>query len=216
VSGPDSEVLRQKAKRAGIRITELYPDKFEKEIRQKNVVHQGVVAKVSLNSFVQSYRDFSDNLEVKEGMSLLVLGEVEDPQNVGAAIRSAAAFGVSAVLIPEHHQAPVNGTVAKVSAGMVFKIPIVRVGNINTALEDLKKKGFWIYGLAGDGEQTLQDEKFTEPSVFVLGNEAKGLREKTKEHCDILLSIPIDSKCESLNAAASAAVVMYAWKSQQK
>ena len=104
--------------------------------------------------------------------------------------------------------------VVKVSAGMAFRIPLVSVGNVNTTIRDLKEQGFWIYGLAGEAEKGLSDERFDAPAVFVLGNESKGIREKTLEHCDILLSIPTDPRCESLYAAASAAVALYAWSTQ--
>jgi 23S rRNA (guanosine2251-2'-O)-methyltransferase len=142
------------------------------------------------------------------------LGEVQDPHNVGAVVRSAAAFGLRGVLIPKHRQAGVTGTVVKVSAGMAFKIPLVEVANANRTIEDLKKMGFFIYGLDGEGDVALPLEDFSKPSVFVLGNEGEGMREKTKEHCDSILSIPIHGRAESLNASASAAVVFYAWSSQ--
>ncbi|KKT58323.1 MAG: rRNA methylase [Candidatus Giovannonibacteria bacterium GW2011_GWA1_44_25] len=143
--------------------------------------------------------------------SLVILGEIQDPQNVGAIIRSAAAFGVAGVLIPEHNQAPITGTVVKVSAGMAFRVPLVSIGNVNTTARDLKERGFWIYGLQGDAPQNIATEKFDAPAVFIFGNEATGIRLKTRELCDILLSIPMNPGCESLNVSASAAVALYAW-----
>jgi 23S rRNA (guanosine2251-2'-O)-methyltransferase len=98
---------------------------------------------------------------------------------------------------------------------MAFALPLVQVGNVNIALRDLKEKGFWVYGLTADGDTSLPNEQFTKPSVFVLGNEGRGIREKTEELCDFKLSIPIAPDCESLNASASAAVVLYAWRSQR-
>ena len=178
---------------------------------ESHVNHQGVVAKISIEKLIPSYKDFISNLEITDKTALLIFGEVQDPQNVGAAIRSAAAFGLSGVLIPEHNQAPINGTVVKVSAGMAFKIPLVSIGNINTTITDLKKKGFWIYGLEGDGEVSLPNEAFEKPSVFVIGNEGVGLRKMTAKACDTLLSIPIDARCESMNASASVAVALYDW-----
>ena len=151
---------------------------------------------------------------ITDDTSLLILGELEDPHNVGAIIRSAAAFGVSGVLIPQHNQAPVTGAVVKVSAGMAFRVPIVSVGNINNTVRDLKDKGFWVYGLDGEAEQTVSGETYEKPSVFILGNEGRGIREKTREMCDILLSIPMNPQCESLNVAASTAVTLFAWSSQ--
>lgn len=178
-------------------------------------VHQGIIAGIAVQALLHDYKKFMDTCTFTPDTSFLILGEVQDPHNVGAVIRSAAAFGVTAVLIPPHNQAPVNGTVVKVSAGMAFRIPIVEIRNVNATLEDLKKRGCWIYGLAGEeGAVSLTQEKFDRPSAFVLGNEGSGLRAKTREACDTLLAIPMHPRCESLNAAASAAIVMYAWSAQ--
>jgi len=184
--------------------------KLPREI-DPEATHQGIIAEIDLSKLVKPFNEFIKNLSVGADTSLVILGELQDPQNVGAVIRSAAAFGISGILIPAHNQAPISGTVIKVSAGMAFRIPLVAVGNVNTTIHDLKEKGFWIYGLSGKAKQSIVDEKFDAPTVFILGNESKGIRQKTEELCDILLSIPIDPKCESLNAAASAAVAMYAW-----
>jgi 23S rRNA (guanosine2251-2'-O)-methyltransferase len=163
---------------------------------------------------MRTYKTFVDDLEITPRTSLVLLDELTDPHNVGAIIRSAAAFGVSGVLIPEHRQAPVTGTVVRVSAGMSFVIPLVTVGNVNTALRDLKDKGFWIYGLTENGDTNITKETFDKPTVFVIGNEGRGIREKTEELCDFKLRIPIHKQCDSLNASASAAAVFYAWTVQ--
>ena len=182
----------------------------------KTVVHQGYIASVTLDGFVTSYKSFIQDLEVTPDTALVVLGELQDPHNVGAIIRSAAAFGISGVLMPEHRQASLTGTVVKVSAGTAFSVPLVQTGNVNAALEDLKKRGFWIYGLEGEGGNDITKETFDRPSVFVIGNEGAGIREKTREHCDVLLSIPMHERCESLNASVSAAVALYSWSTQHK
>lgn len=176
--------------------------------------HQGIVAGILSHKLTVPYKDFKSTLKPSEHTALLVLGEVQDPHNVGAVIRSAAAFGLAGVLIPPHNQAPVTGTVVKVSAGMAFRIPLVTIPNVNTVLRDLQTEGYWVYGLEGDGTTTTVEEKFTRPSVFVLGNEGAGLREKTKEQCDELISIPIHPRCESLNAAAATAIVLASWSAQ--
>lgn len=180
----------------------------------RKAVHQGFIAKIDRKKLVLTYEQFKETLEVGNDTAIAVLGEVQDPHNVGAVIRSAAAFGVSAVLIPKHRQANVTGTVVKVSAGMAFKVPLVEIGNVNRTLEDLKKENCFVYGLDGSGDTTLPAEDFSKPTVFVLGNEGTGLREKTAEHCDMILSIPMHPQCESLNASASAAAVFYAWSAQ--
>ena len=178
--------------------------------------HQGVVAGIRPQQLTVSYRTFKQSLVPTPATALLVLGEVQDPHNVGAVIRSAAAFGLSGVLIPPHHQAPVNGTVVKVSAGMAFRVPLVTITNVNATLRDLQHNGFWVYGLEDEGTTTTTSEQFSRPEVFVLGNEATGLRQKTKEVCDELLSVPMHPQCESLNAAAATAVVLASWSAQHQ
>lgn len=179
--------------------------------------HQGVVAEIRMEKLLKSYKEFADGLpagadgKVTPDTALVILGELQDAQNIGAVIRSAAAFGIAGILIPEHNNAPINGAAIKVSAGMAFRIPLVTIGNINNAVRDLKERGFWIYGLEGEGKNSINKEKFDAPAVFILGNEATGIREKTLELCDVVLSIPTHPQCESLNAAASAAVTLYAW-----
>ena len=179
-----------------------------------NDAHQGIVLGILAEKLTIPYKDFKDSLNNSPDTALLVLGEVQDPHNVGAVIRSAAAFGIKGVLIPPHNQAPVTGTVVKVSAGMAFRIPLVTISNVNTVLRDLQKDGYWVYGLEGKGTTSTVTERFTRPSVFVLGNEGSGLREKIKEVCDELISIPIHPQCESLNAAAATAIVLASWSAQ--
>lgn len=180
----------------------------------KHSVHQGMIAKIDRSMLVVSFEDFIRTLQVGNETALVLLGEVQDPHNVGAVVRSSAAFGLSGVLIPKHRQAGVTGTVVKVSAGMAFRVPLVEVPNANRAIEKLKELGFFVYGLDEGGETDLPSEQFTKPSVFVLGNEGEGIRAKTREHCDIVLSIPMHPRAESLNASASAAVAFYAWSAQ--
>ena len=193
----------------------LNPKRLPGGLRSE-AVHQGIIAGIDVNALLVPYKEFMPAQSFSPDSCFLILGEVQDPHNVGAVIRSAAAFGVTAVLIPPHNQAPVTGTVVKVSAGMAFRIPLIEIRNVNATIQDLKDRGFWIYGLAGEGATSISAEKFTKPTAFVLGNEGAGLREKTREACDTLVSIPMHPRCESLNAAASAAVVLYAWSAQHE
>lgn len=180
----------------------------------KDAVHQGVIAQIVVESLMRPYRDFAENLTVTPSTMLVLLGEIQDPQNVGAIIRSAAAFGAAGVLIPEHNQAQVTGLVVKISAGMAFRVPLVTIGNVNTTIRDLKERGFWVYGMDETATHPLNKEIFDAPTLFIPGNEGTGLREHTRELCDILVSVPMSPKCESLNVAASTAVTLYAWSSQ--
>lgn len=182
-----------------------------KNLVGRDAAHQGVIFTIDPAALLSSLDDFLKALDVNKKPAVAVLGEVQDPHNVGAIIRSAAAFGLSGVLIPEHNQAGITGASVKASAGMVFRVPLVSIGNVNHALGALKKRGFWIYGLAAEGATPLGAEAFDAPSAFVVGNEGAGIREKTLEACDITLSISMHTRTESLNAAVSAAVVFYEW-----
>lgn len=207
--------LRELLSKHKIPVAELATGKG-KEIVGRDAVHQGVIALMDPDALLIPFDTFIESLEVSQDTSLAILGEIQDPHNVGAIIRSAAAFGLAGVLIPEHHQAGVTGAVIKTSAGMAFRIPLVAIGNVNNTLAVLKKKGFWTYGLAMAGATELATEKFDAPAAFVIGNEGHGVREKTLEACDITLSIPMHPRTESLNAAVSAAVVFYEWSKKHR
>ena len=184
-----------------------------KELVGRDTAHQGVIATMDPSALLLSLDEFLATFSSSGSakIAVAVLAEVQDPHNVGAIIRSAAAFGLSAVLIPEHRQSPVTGAVVKASAGMVFRIPLVSIGNVNAALKVLKEKGFWVYGLAMDGKMRLGAETFDAPAAFVVGNEGAGIREKTLTACDVTLKVPMHARTESLNASVSAAIVFYEW-----
>ena len=182
-----------------------------KERVGRDAVHQGVIAAMDPEKLMISLDEFFARTDLAKNPAVAILGEVQDPHNVGAIIRSAAAFGLAGVLIPEHNQAPVTGTVVKTSAGMAFRIPLVAIGNVNQALEVLKKRGFWTYGLSMEGSAAVGGDAYDAPTAFIVGNEGAGIREKTLEHCDVKLAIPMHPRTESLNAAVSAAVVFYDW-----
>lgn len=204
------EELSKLLRESGVKSVVTSSKVSSREIDQRDLRY-GIIALVSPKGLIQPFKSFLEKLSPTPDTCLVLLDELEDPQNVGAIIRSAAAFGVSGVLIPEHNQAQITGAVIKVSAGMAFRIPLVGISNVNSSIRDLKDKGFWVYGLAGEAKNRLGDEKFDAPSLFVFGNEGKGIREKTRELCDVLLSIPMNPRCESLNVAASAAVALYEW-----
>lgn len=179
-----------------------------------DAVHQGIVASLDEHMLYTSLDEVLVTLKDKERPLIVLLHELQDPHNVGAIIRSCVAFGASCVLMPEHNQVPVTGTVIKSSAGALFEIPLVRIGNINTTLATLKERGFWIYALTGEGETSLPGASFDTPTVIIIGNEGEGIAKKTLEHADFRLSIPIEKNCESLNASNALAVTLYEWKRQ--
>lgn len=215
VEGSEDNKLVDLIKKHNITLTKVKANTLPKGI-DPEAVHQGYIAEVNLKSLIMEYGDFISSLKVTPDTALVLLDEIQDPHNVGAIIRSSAGFGIAGVLVPEHNQAQISGAVIKVSAGMAFRVPLVTIGNVNNTVRDLKDKGFWIYGLDEDADHPLHQEVFDAPTVFILGNEAKGIREKTKELCDIRLAIALNPQCESLNVAASTAVTLYAWSNQHQ
>lgn len=191
------------------------PMKEERRKVGSDAVHQGVIAELDSTAL---YTPLETVLAapVKDNPCFVLLDELHDPHNVGAIIRSAAAFGASAILLPEHNQSPITGTVIKTSAGMALRLPVVRIGNVNQTIRTLKDKGFWVYGLVMEADTLLKDAAFDTPTLFVVGNESTGIREKTLELCDVLLSIPMNPKCESLNASVAASVVLYEYSRSKK
>lgn len=182
----------------------------------RETVHQGACAELQENKL---YTGLDEALQMAKNSPrrplFVLLDELQDPHNVGAIIRSSAAFGATAILLPEYDQVQITGTVIKASAGAVFNIPIVRIGNINTTLRKLKDTGFWIYGLDGKGETKLHTTVFDADTVIVIGNEGEGIREKTLELCDFRVAIDMSDKTESLNASNAVAVTLYEWRKQQ-
>jgi 23S rRNA (guanosine2251-2'-O)-methyltransferase len=177
----------------------------------EDTAHQGVIASADPSLLLREFKEFVRGLEPDESTMLVLLDELTDPHNVGAIIRSAAAFGAAGVLLPSHNQASITGAVVKTSVGMVFRVPVVQIGNVNYAIDALKEKGFKTYALAMEGAKDASKEKFDAPTLFVIGNEGRGIREKTLERADAVLRIPMHPRTESLNASVSAAIVLYEW-----
>jgi 23S rRNA (guanosine2251-2'-O)-methyltransferase len=140
---------------------------------------------------------------------ILVLDQVTDPHNVGAIIRSAAAFGVKAIITPDRNTPPESGTLAKSASGALEALPWVRVTNLSRTLDQLAEMGYWRIGLDGYAEQDIRDADFGDNIVLVMGAEGKGMRRGTADHCDGLVKLPISRTVESLNVSNAAAVALY-------
>ena len=169
--------------------------------------HQGVVVEVEplddvwLDGFLH---------DAPERGVLLVLDQVTDPHNVGAILRSAAAFGAIGVVTQDRHSPPESGALAKAASGALERVPWARVVNLARALEEIGEAGFWRIGLTGDAETQLKDALGSPRVALVLGAEGPGLRPNTREHCDALARLPISDAVESLNVSNAAAVALYA------
>ncbi len=202
------DVLRDLLKKTKVPFS--FVPEYKIEALVGDVVHQGVVAEITPVAFVE-LDEFIQTLDLDQNPALVLFDELEDPGNVGAIIRTGTALGVSGFLFPKHRQVGLSAGVYKSSAGTIGRVPLVRVGNVNDVLRTLKEKRFWIVGLDGTAPQTLWKEDFAMPIVFVIGGEAEGLRVKTKELCDFLISIPMQHGVESLNASVSTALVLGEW-----
>jgi 23S rRNA (guanosine2251-2'-O)-methyltransferase len=147
---------------------------------------------------------------------LVMLDGVEDPHNLGAIVRTAHAAGAGAVVIPERRAAGLTDVVAKAAAGALEHLPVVRVTNVNRAMETLKEAGYWIYGLDERGEEAYDSVDFAEKAAVVMGGEGKGLHDQVRKHCDLLLHIPMAGKISSLNVSVAAGVVLFEWRRKRK
>lgn len=171
--------------------------------------HQGVAALAAPIEFV-SLEEVLAKAAKKSGTPFLILlDELQDPQNVGAVLRSADAAGVDGVLMPKRRSCPLNAAVAKVSAGAVNYVPVVQIGNVVQTLKKLKEQGFWVAGADMDGDSMYFEADLTVPLVLVIGAEGKGIGRLVKENCDILVRMPMYGGVNSLNASAAGAVLMY-------
>lgn len=169
--------------------------------------HQGVVIEV------EPLEDMwlADVLaEAPERATLLVLDQVTDPHNVGAILRSAAAFGAIAIVTQDRHAPPESGALAKAASGALERVPWVRVVNLARALEEIAEAGFWRIGLARQASSDLKEALGPQRVALVLGAEGPGMRSNTREHCDALAKLPISDAVESLNVSNAAAVALYA------
>jgi 23S rRNA (guanosine2251-2'-O)-methyltransferase len=175
--------------------------------------HQGVIAVTRSISYV----DIEEVLTSSSTKSLFViLDSVEDPHNLGAIIRTAECAGATAVIIPEHNAASVTDAVTKASAGAVEYIPIVRVTNLTQAIDRMKEKNIWIVGVEAGCPKDYTEWDYKTATAIVLGSEGKGIRRLVKEHCDMLVSIPLFGKVTSLNVSVATAIVLYEAVRQRK
>ncbi len=168
-------------------------------------LHQGVVALVASKEFAT----LEDILAPARLPFLVLLDEVEDPQNLGAILRSSEGAGVDGIVLPERRSAGLTEVVAEVSAGALEHLRVARVPNLAQAMEDLKKRGLWLVGAEGGSREYFYEFDYTQPVGLVFGSEGKGLRPIVRKRCDKVLSIPLRGHLNSLNVAAAASVFLF-------
>lgn len=196
-----------KAKEKKLRIKEVDPKKLD--FMCAHGTHQGIAAVVAACEYKELDDIFSLAKERGEAPFVIVLDEIEDPHNLGAIIRTAECAGAHGVIIPSRRSASLTFTVGKVSAGAVEYVPVVRVANIPSVLDTLKEKGLWVYGADMNGEDYRKCD-LSGAVALVIGNEGKGIGRLVREKCDVIVSLPMKGKLNSLNASVAAGVLMYA------
>ena len=195
-----------------VRVETLEPGAIDR-LLPPGAVHQGA----ALEAWPLKSRDLDEILDEPHPSGrkvVLVLDQLSDPHNVGAILRTAAAFGVTAVVVQDRNAPPQSGALAKAASGALDLIPYVEVVNIARTLDELAERGFWRIALAGDGEQSLAEAVPPGDVALVLGSEGDGIRRLVREHCEASALIPISRTMESLNVSNAAAIALYELRRQ--
>jgi len=174
--------------------------------------HQGAIALLA----AKEYSSLDDLLAPAKNPFLVLLDGIEDPQNLGAVIRTAEGAGADGIIIPQRRAALLTGSVAEVASGALEHVKVARVKNLARTMDELRKKGLWLIGAEGGGEGMWFDFDYTAPVALVFGSEGRGIKRLTREKCDTVLSIPLLGTITSLNVAAAAAIFMYEVVRQRK
>jgi 23S rRNA (guanosine2251-2'-O)-methyltransferase len=203
-AGPRIQEIIEMARDAGVRLR--FEPRGHLDRAATTAAHQGVVA------FAGSF-PFRKLDDIEPGTRLVVvLDGVEDPHNLGAIARTAHAAGASTLILPERRSAGITDTALKAAAGALEYLTVIPVVNLNRTLEQLKERGYWIYGLDERGDHTYDRMEFIEPTVLVLGGEGRGLHQQVRKNCDALVRIPLDGNIPSLNVSVAAGIVLFEWK----
>ncbi len=191
------------AKRQGVQI--IYRDESWFRRRFHQLSPQGVVA---VGETFQ-YSELED-IKIKKNSIILILDRIQDPQNLGAIIRSAECAGVSGIIIPDRNAAEVNETVMSISSGAVFHTKIVRIPSLSQAVEYFKSRNVWIVGTVLNGKNPYYEVNYTKvPFAVVIGNEGEGMREGLIKRCDYVVTLPMRGRVNSLNASVAAGIMLF-------
>lgn len=199
--------IASKARSMGIVVADA--DRKKLDYMSKTGAHQGVVALAGVKSYVTVEEILQAAREKNEAPFIIICDEISDHHNLGAIIRTAECAGAHGVIIPKRRSAGITAIVGKTSAGAVEYMPVARVSNITATIKELKKDGIWVYGTSADGGTDIWDADFNGPLAIVIGSEGDGMGRLVSESCDFKVAIPMYGHISSLNASASAAVLMY-------
>ena len=211
--GRGVDALRRAASEVGVPV-QYVPQKRINQVAA-GLRHQGVVAFTTpvayhdVDAMLAAIAPDLDTVQ-REKPLVLMLDRIEDPHNFGAMVRTAVAAGVGGVIVPKQHMAPLSATVIKASAGTATRLPIARVDNLAEVIEQLKERGYWVMGAAGDGDTSVWDVDWDRPVALVMGSEGKGLHPRVAKACDYLVSIPMRGDAESLNVSVAAGILLFA------
>lgn len=173
------------------------------------IQHQGVAARLNRTETLSEHELLAKLEDLTTPAFVLALDTIQDPHNLGAILRSAAAAGVDGVILPRDRTAPLGGTAAKVAAGAMAHLDICRVTNLASFLKELKALGIWVYGTIKEAPQTIYHSDLVGPCCLVIGNEEKGIRPLVLKQCDQGLTIPMPGKLDSLNASVAAGISLF-------
>lgn len=206
VQGEPRSDIYMLARARNIDVVETFRQKLDK--MSVTGSHQGYVAFCTPKEF-STVEDILSAVKAAGRKPFVVLCDgITDPHNLGAIIRSAAAFGADGIVIPKHNCAPMNAAVFKASAGTAEKIPIAKVGNVVDAIKRMKTAGLWLYAADMSGDKTIWQEQYTGNVCIVVGSEGKGISQIVKKNCDISVRIPMAPGVESLNVSVASALIM--------
>lgn len=183
--------------------------RFRLDQLSRGAVHQGCIAQVEERKYAALDDILAYAQQRNEPPFLLLLDAIQDVNNLGSLIRTAEAAGVHGVVIPEHRAAEVNATVVKTSAGATEHLLIAQETNLTRTIDALKKQNVWVVGLAGEAKTLYHQTNLTGPLALVVGNEGKGLGRLIREHCDVLIRLPMHGHIDSLNAAVAGSIAVY-------
>lgn len=206
VSGGSVTAIIAKCRAKGILIKEVSPQKLDYYCGGAN--HQGVAVMFAAQEYATVEDIFASAEERNEKPFIIICDEIEDPHNLGAIVRTAEACGVHGIIIPKRRSASLNATVAKAASGALEYMPVARVTNIASTIDELKRRGVWVFGADMDGEDYTETD-FDVPCAIVIGNEGSGIGALTAKKCDKIISLPMCGKINSLNASVAAGVLMY-------